>query len=154
MIDRRTQACSVFIFICSLSIVTTIGQDRFPEGPGKPELIKVCNGCHDATIVLANLKTPAEWSETLQNMADQGADATPDEWRLIQQYLDSNIAMIAINKATADELQATMDVTSEVAAAVVKYRQEKGPFKSLDDLKKVPALDAAKLEARQARFVF
>ena len=131
-----------------------IGQGRFPDGPGKPPLIKVCNGCHDAQIVLANLKTPAEWAETLQNMAEQGADATPDEWRLIQQYLDANIALIAINKATADELQVTMDVPADLAAGVVKYRQEKGPFKSLDDLKKVPGVDATKLEARQPRFVF
>jgi competence protein ComEA len=142
------------LFICTLSIVTTVGQDQFPDGPGKAELVKVCNGCHDAKIVLANLKTPTEWTETLQNMAEQGAEATPDEWRLIQQYLNSNVALIAINKATADELQATLDLTPDRAAAVLKYRKEKGAFKSLDDVKKVPGLDPAKLEARQARFVF
>src|SRR5262245_37070874 len=135
---------SVFIFICTLSIAAMVGQDRFPDGPGKPELIKVCNGCHDAQIVLANLKTPAEWSETLQNMADQGAEATPDEWRLIQQYLGTNIALIAVNKATADELQLTMELTPDLAAAIVKYRQENGAFKSLEDLKKVRGIDAAK----------
>lgn len=145
---------SVFIFICTVSIAAMVGQERFPDGPGKPQLIKVCNGCHDAEIVLANLKTPTEWAETLQNMADQGAEATPDEWRLIQQYLDANIALIAVNKATADELQLTMELTPNLASAMVKYRQEKGAFKSLDDVKKVPGMDAAKLEARQSRFVF
>jgi competence protein ComEA len=144
----------VVILGCGLSVATALGQDRFPDGPGKPQLIKVCNGCHDAQIVLANLKTPSEWTETLQSMAEQGAEATPDEWQLIQQYLNANIALIAVNKATADELQATLDVTADLAAAVVKYRQEKGAFKSLDDVKKVPGLDATKLEARQARFVF
>jgi competence protein ComEA len=141
-------------FIGTLSIATTVGQDQFPDGPGKAELVKVCNGCHDAKIVLANLKTPAEWTETFQNMAEQGAEATPDEWRLIQQYVNANIALIAINKATADELQVTLDVAPDLAAAVVKYRQEKGAFKSLDDVKKVPGMDATKLDARHARFVF
>jgi competence protein ComEA len=154
MAHRWILLSSVVIWFCALSIATLLGQDRFPDGPGKPELIKVCNGCHDAQIVLANLKTPAEWTETLQNMADQGAEATQDEWRLIQQYLSANIALIAVNKATADDLQVTMDLSADLAAAIVKYRQEKGAFKSLDDVKKVPGLDPAKLEARQARFVF
>jgi competence protein ComEA len=129
-------------------------QDKFPDGPGKPELVKVCGGCHDAEIVLANLKTPGEWAETLQNMAQQGAEATPAEWGLIEKYLDLNLALIVVNKASAEELQLTMDLTREVADAVVKYRRENGPFKSIDDVKKVAGMDAAKVEARKSRFVF
>jgi hypothetical protein len=60
-------------------------QDRFPDGPGKADVIKVCSGCHDAEIILANLKTPGEWNETLQNMATQGAEATPEQWKAIEQ---------------------------------------------------------------------
>jgi competence protein ComEA len=129
-------------------------QDRFPDGPGKTELVKVCAGCHDAEIVLANLKTPGEWSETLQTMAQLGAEATQDEWRLIERYIDTNLALILVNKAAAEELQLTMDVTPEVAAAIVKYRQDNGPFKTVDDVKKVPGVDAAKVDARTSRFVF
>ena len=110
--------------------------------------------CRLAEIVLAQLKTPVEWAETLQSMAEQGADATPDEWRLIEQYIDSNLALIAINKAAAEELQLTMDSTPEVAAAIVKYRQANGAFKSVDDVKKVPGIDATKVDARRKRFVF
>jgi competence protein ComEA len=139
-------------------VVSTIGaetlQDKFPDGPGKPELVKLCSGCHDAEIVLANLKTPGEWSETLQDMAQQGAEATPTEWGLIEKYLDLNLAIIAINKAAAEELQLTLDVTREVADAVVMYRHDNGPFKSVDDVKKVPGMDAAKVDARKSRFVF
>jgi competence protein ComEA len=116
--------------------------------------VKVCSGCHDAEIVLANLKTPGEWSETLQDMAQQGAEATPTEWGLIEKYLDLNLAIIAINKAAAEELQLTLDVTREVADAVVTYRHDNGPFKSVDDVKKVPGMDAAKVDARKSRFVF
>jgi len=129
-------------------------QDRFPDGAGKPEVLKVCSGCHDAEIILANLKTPGEWAETMQNMATQGAEATPDEWRLIERYVDRNFALIPINKAPADELQLTMDVAADVAAAIVKHRQDHGPFKSIDDLKQVAGVDAAKADARKNRFVF
>jgi competence protein ComEA len=117
-------------------------------------VLRVCSGCHDAEIVLANLKTPAEWTDTLHDMAQQGAEATADEWKVIEGYIDVNFALIPINKATADELARTMDVTPEIGAAIVAQRQEKGPFKSLDDVKKVAGVDAAKVDARKNRFVF
>jgi len=129
-------------------------QDRFPDGPGKADVIKVCSGCHDAEIILANLKTPGEWNETLQNMATQGAEATPEQWKLIEQYIDVHFAMVMVNKAPADEIQIALDVTPEVAAALVKYRQDKGPFKTIDDVKKVPGIDAAKVDAATSRVVF
>jgi competence protein ComEA len=129
-------------------------QDRFPDGPGKAQLLTVCSGCHDAEIVLAHLQSPGEWTDTLQKMVELGADATPDDWRAIEGYIDANFALIRINKAAADELRITMDLAADVAGAVVKYRQANGPFKSVDDLKKVPGVDAVKIEARKDRFVF
>jgi competence ComEA-like helix-hairpin-helix protein len=144
---------AAFAAVLIVSIAAT-GQDKFVDGPGKAELVKVCAGCHDAEIVLANLKTPAEWAETLQNMATQGAEATPVEWGLIEKYLDLNFALIAINKAPAEELPLTMDVSREVADAIVKYRRDNGSFKSVDDVKKVAGVDAAQVDARKRRFVF
>ena len=134
--------------------VAVSSQDRFPDGPGKADVMKVCSGCHDAEIILANLKTPGEWNETLQNMATQGAEATPEQWKLIEQYIDVHFAMVMVNKAPADEIQLALDVPADVAAALVKYRQDKGPFKSSDDVKKVPGIDAAKVDAAMSRLVF
>ena len=91
---------------------------------------------------------------TLATMARQGAEATDEEWRLVEQYLDVNLAIIRINAAAADEIHRTVDVTDTVADAVVKYRDQNGPFKSVDDLKKVPGLDAAKVDARKDRLIF
>jgi DNA uptake protein ComE-like DNA-binding protein len=36
----------------------------------------------------------------------------------------------------------------------VKYRTDKGSFKTLEDLKKVPDLDFKKMEAQKDRLVF
>ena len=129
-------------------------QDRFPDAPGKAELIKVCSGCHEAENVFAHPQTAGEWSETLANMVQLGSEATPEEWRLIEQYLDTQLAMISINAAAAEELQRTVDVAETVAQAIVKYRQEHGNFKSTDELKKVPGLDAARVDARKDRLIF
>jgi competence protein ComEA len=40
------------------------------------------------------------------------------------------------------------------SAAIVKYRTENGPFKSTDDLKKVPDLDFRKIETKKNRLAF
>jgi competence protein ComEA len=150
---RSVIVIGVFATGWMLAVVAAM-QDGFPDSAGKPEVVRVCGGCHDAEIILANLKTPGEWAETLQNMAQQGAEATPDEWRLIARYIDTNFALIPINKAAADQLQLTMDVAPGVAAAIVKHRQDHGPFESIDEVKRVAGVDAAKVDARKNRFVF
>ena len=153
---RVWRASAAFAALAALLTMSAAmsSQDRFPDGPGRADVIKVCSGCHDAEIILANLKTPAEWNETLQNMATQGAEATPEQWKVIEQYIDVHFAMVMVNKAPADEIQLALDVTPEVAAALVKYRQDKGPFKTIDDVKKVPGIDAAKVDAATSRVVF
>ena len=152
-VSRWSAVTGALAALLALSVAVS-SQDRFPDGPGKADVMKVCSGCHDAEIILANLKTPGEWNETLQNMAAQGAEATPEQWKLIEQYIDVHFAMVMVNKAPADEIQLALDVTPEVAAALVKYRQDKGPFKTIDDVKKVPGIDAAKLDAATSRLVF
>jgi competence ComEA-like helix-hairpin-helix protein len=152
--SRSILAASGIGLMCSVSIVVAVGQDRFPDGPGKAEMQKVCSGCHDVEIVLSHLQTPAEWADTFQKMVDVGAEATQDEWRAIEQYIDANLSLIAINKSPAAELQVTMNCSADVAAAIVKRRQESGPFKSIDDVKNVAGVDAAKVDAWKSRFVF
>ena len=137
-----------------LLTIAAATQDRFPDAPGKAELIKVCSGCHEAENILAHPQTAGEWSETLANMAQLGAEATQEDWHLIEQYLDSQLAMIRINAAAADELRRTVDVPEAVAQAIVKFRQEHGNFKSTDDLKKVPGLGAGTVDARKDRLIF
>src|SRR5918996_4315262 len=36
---------------------------RFPEGPGKEALFKVCSGCHGPESAVAQFKTRDEWSK-------------------------------------------------------------------------------------------
>src|SRR5689334_22710524 len=127
---------------------------RFPEGPGKAALLKVCGDCHGPDSAVGQLKTRQEWSKTLDTMAANGAQGTDEEWNDILEYLDRNFSLILINKAGAKELANAMDLTQATAAAIVKYRDENGRFATIDDLKKIPELDAAKVDARKERFVF
>ena len=61
---------------------------------------------------------------------------------------------IQINKASATELGNGLELSSKEAEAIVKYREENGKIKDLEDLKKVPGLDAKKLEAKKEKLAF
>jgi competence protein ComEA len=127
---------------------------RFPEGPGKVALFKLCNDCHGPEPVAAELRTRAEWSKTLDTMAGYGAEGTDEEFNQLLDYLVANFSPIPINKASAKELEAVMMVSAAVADAIASYRTAHGPFTSSDDLKNVPGLDAAKVDARKDRLIF
>ena len=148
-----TLVIAVVSLVLVLSIATAT-QDRFPNAPGRAELLKRCQGCHEPDIVLSQAQTVGEWADTLASMVQLGAEGTDEEWRLIERYLDSQLAMIPINKAAAAEIQLTFDVSEALAQAIVDYRRERGNFKSIDELKKVPGLEAGKVDARKDRLIF
>ena len=54
---------------------------------------------------------------------------------------------VSINTAPADELARVLNgVGLKKAQAIVSYREEYGPFKTLDDLKQVPGMGSALVE--------
>ena len=133
---------------------STPAQDRFPETTGKSAMLKVCSNCHTADSVIQTLKTRQEWSDVIDQMAHFGAEASEQEFDQILTYLVKHFSPIKVNKAAAKDLEATFDVPAGVAEAIVTRRTDMGDFKSVDDLKQVPGLDAARVDAQMARIVF
>ena len=131
-----------------------LAQDPFPEGAGKPALLKVCGNCHAAETVIQSLRTRQEWSDVIDQMARFGAEASDQEFDQILTYLSQHFSPIKVNKAAAKDLESFLDVPAAVAEAIVDYRSKNGDFKTLDDLKRMPGLDADRNEARKARIVF
>jgi competence ComEA-like helix-hairpin-helix protein len=60
---------------------------------------------------------------------------------------------VNINTASAKELQKLEGVGRGVAERIVTYREEHGPFKRGEDLKKVEGVGAALWERNRARIV-
>jgi competence protein ComEA len=88
-----------------------------------------------------------------------GMKGDEKEFNLIVDYLTKNypaedIPKVNVNKATAIELESGLSLRRSQAAAVLAYRAKNGDFKSIDDLKKVPLIDAEKIEARKDRIAF
>lgn len=53
---------------------------------------------------------------------------------------------VDINKATAEELAQLPKIGPRIAERIVQYRQEHGPFKTVEDLKAVKGIGAKLLE--------
>jgi len=131
---------------------------QLPEGPGKAATMQLCGNCHEATIVQQHRQSRDEWVATIQKMMAAGAQGPEDQFMAVLQYLTKNFgpaaAKISINQAPAAELESGLGITAKEAAAIVTYRTDKGPFKAIDDLKKVPDLDFKKIEAQKDRIAF
>jgi competence protein ComEA len=72
----------------------------------------------------------------------------------VTDYLLVNLAHLQVNTATAEEMAPVLGVTMGVAEGVVAYRDARGGFKTIDDLKGVPELDAATIDALAPRLLF
>ncbi|MFH1992929.1 MAG: ComEA family DNA-binding protein [Pseudomonadota bacterium] len=64
-----------------------------------------------------------------------------------------NPAKINLNTATVEELAQLKGIGQKYAERVVKYREENGSFKALEDILKVPGIGPKTLEANKDRIV-
>lgn len=126
----------------------------FPQGRGRDTMIRVCSGCHGPESAVAQYRSHDDWVKTLDEMATNGAQASDAEWDEILAYIDRNFARIFVNKATAKEIETMLDVSPQVAEAIVKRRTDSGEFESMEDLKRVAGVTAGTIDARKERLIF
>jgi competence protein ComEA len=154
-----------FCAFCMMSVAPSYAQQtaqqqshpELPAGPGKSTLIRVCSTCHSPDNVIANGQDRAGWEDTITKMAGFGAVATDDEFTEILDYLTKNFPAggpVNVNKATSAQLQSGLGLSAAEADAVIAYRKKNGDFKTIDDLKKVPDLDAKKVDAKKDHLAF
>ena len=132
---------------------------QLPEGPGKQETEKLCMQCHDLAKALSVRQDTNGWGTTLNKMVALGLKANDDELLLIRDYLAKNfppeeLPPVNVNTARAIQLESRLTLKRSEAAAIIRYRKEHGDFKSIEDLKNVPGLDFAKIEAKKDRLAF
>jgi competence protein ComEA len=136
------------------SFVPMVQAQDLPEGKGKDVLESVCGACHGTDLVASRRATKEGWSYIVDDMVSRGASATNEQIATINEYLAKNLGQVNVNKGKSAELAAVLEITSDQADAIVKYRMEHGDFKTVDDLKKVPGLATAKLDAKKDRVVY
>ena len=148
-------------WILCLSIgVLQAADPTLPDGPGKDTVVRVCSQCHGVEVAASHRDSPEGWNAIVNDMIQRGATGTDDEFSKIVDYLsahfpkNSDAPKIAVNTASAVDLVAGLAISDKDAAAIVQYREEKGKFKTFDDLMKVPGVDTAKLQAKKDNLVF
>lgn len=130
-----------------------------PDGPGKVETQKLCTQCHELDKSIAPRQDKAGWQRTVEKMVAFGLTASDSEVTTVVDFLAKNypadeVQPIRVNQATAIEFESGLGLRRSQATAIIRYREANGPFKSIDDLKKVPGIEADKIEAKKARLIF
>jgi competence protein ComEA len=153
---------SAFLLIAFSAISLAAAADdkpQLPDAPGKEVVMKVCNACHGAEIVLGHPHSEDGWNEIIADMVQRGAQGSDEELDEVVRYLTKNIkagqaqAKINVNQASFKAMQAGLGLTEKEVQAIIDARA-KAAFKSIDDLKKVPGLDPSKIDARKSRIAF
>jgi competence protein ComEA len=130
---------------------------RLPDGPGKEAVGKICVDCHDSGNFRKARFTTEQWTDSVEDMVQRGAQGTPQEIEAIVTYLAKNFgqgAPVRINTAPFAEIKAVLGFTVPEVRAFLEYREKNGELKNLDQLLKVPGIDAAKIESQKAKIVF
>jgi competence protein ComEA len=143
--------------LVSCGVLAVANAQTLPDGPGRELFQTICSECHEPTKVIGQHKTKAEWQAKVTEMLQEDQDVTSQEREIIVNYLAASfpsLAKVNVNKATAADLEAALEIPGKDAQAIVRYREENGAFKSLEDLKKVVGLDAAKVDGWKDRVEF
>lgn len=112
-----------------------------------------CGSCHSTSLV-EGLRTEEEWREEIDQMIKVGARGTAEQFERVMRVLAGSLTKVNVNTAEARQIAPVLGVTAAVADAVVKRRSSNGKFRTIEDLKQVAGVDAAKLEARKDRIMF
>ena len=88
-----------------------------------------------------------------EKMQSYGTSAAPEQFSQIRAYCCAPTAK-PTSTTLLPKTSRRCSTSARMADGLVTYRQQNGSFKTLDDLKKVPGLDAAKVDARKARVSF
>src|SRR5438045_6444804 len=99
-----------------------------PEGEGKALVAKACIDCHGSGNFRIKRLTAEEWSDSVADMVDRGAKATPEEMDTIVAYLEKNFgrsSKVAMNSAPLVEIKVVLNFTVPEAQAVVDRSEER-----------------------------
>jgi competence protein ComEA len=132
--------------------------EGLPDGPGKDVTVQACGTCHEGRRAASVRLTRDGWAAVIEDMRKRGAKVSDEEFPVVLDYLATHFLGEApqplnLNTASQIDLEAAAGLLRSEAAAVIRYRQEHGRFKTLDDLRKVPGLDFKKIESRRDAIV-
>jgi len=116
--------------------------------------VKLCVGCHEIDLVVARRHTREEWDGVIEDMVARGTKGTEKELSSVSEYLSKYLGKVSINTAAATEIQDGLKISDKDAALIVSWREQHGPFKNFEEVRKAPGLDAAKIGDKRGWMTF
>jgi competence protein ComEA len=147
-------------WICfAMFIAAVTSSAQTPNGPGRAETEKLCSGCHELDRAVSLRQNRDGWKATINRMVNFGADGTEAEFAAVLDYLSANypasdLPPLNVNTARAIDFESRLSLRRSQAAAIVEYRTKHGRIKSIEELKTVPGVDTAKIEAKKDVLTF
>ncbi|MDO6414334.1 helix-hairpin-helix domain-containing protein [Sphingomonas sp. BIUV-7] len=124
-----------------------------PDPKDRQALVAVCGACHPVNLIDDNVRSYADWQETVRSMAERGAKGTDEQFERISNYLYLSLTALNVNEAAAEDIAAILGIPAASADAVVT-RRETRKFASIADLATVAGVPSGQLEARKRRIGF
>jgi competence protein ComEA len=129
-------------------------EQLLPAGPAREKMVKLCVGCHEVDLVVARRHTRSEWEGVMEDMIARGTQGTPQELAQVVEYLNQYLGKVNVNTATAKQLEEGLRISEHDAQAIASWREQHGKFKSFEEVRKVPGLDAAKIGEKRGWMSF
>lgn len=140
-----------------LTATTLIAQNDalLPEGKGRESVENACTVCHTPDRIMQQALTADQWRSEVRTMIENGASLNDNEWEPVIAYLTRNFGpKVDINKSSAREIADSLQLTTAEAEAIVAFRSANGPFKEINDVKKIPGFDATRIAGEEKRIIF
>jgi competence protein ComEA len=143
----------------ALFLVPVLSFAQLPEGPGRDETLKACRNCHEVARSISPRQDRDAWIGTMNKMVAFGMKTTESEYKIVLDYLAKyypaeDVPKVNVNSSLPSELESILALRRSQVKELLSYREKNGPFKSFDDLKRVPGIDLAKLESKKDRILF
>ena len=142
-------------------LITTsaYGQLALPDDSGRTLTHRLCAECHEIGKSVSLRQDVNGWSTTLAKMVGFGMKATEEELGIVLAYLvkdfpPSALPPLNVNKARAIQFESRLSLKRSEATKIIRYRRKNGGFKSIEDLKKVPGINVALIEAKKDSLIF
>jgi competence ComEA-like helix-hairpin-helix protein len=153
-------------FISLIGLAFAASAQSLPPGESKGLVQQQCVGCHAIKVVTSKRASKPQWRTIVDQMVTRGAEVSDDDIPAVVDYLAKNFGPanteksqartepVNVNRVTAAELAAELELSAEESRSIVSYREQNGNFSEWHDLAKVPGINIKKIEAHKDRLVF
>jgi competence ComEA-like helix-hairpin-helix protein len=142
------------VFLTALLIIAA-QDDGLPEASGKDVVRRMCVNCHGPEQITTEKYTKKRWGEVVDDMVGRGAEGSDEDVAAVISYLTRNFGKpVNVNTSTAKDIENGLSFSAAQSEALVRYRSDNGPFKTFDDLLKVPGIETKLLDEQRKNILF